>query len=298
MPVWLRRLLGDRGRRAGAVDRAGRPADGGRAAIDEILAAAAAGDADAVAALRGVGEWLGIGLAGLVNALNPARVVFGGHLAACTRSSPRPSTRRSTPAALAAPRALVEVVPAQLGVDAAVLGAAELAFEPILADPASWFTGPVAATAPAGPLGHRKRGGTTHMSTFSRTRSGPHHTSGKGTRMHVRRSAALILGAALVLVAACGDDDDDSGAAATTAAVGASVPASTTAGSTSATTSGSTTGSTSAGTTGTATTGSGGGGDCVVGVSWNNFQEERWAKWDEPAIKEALEAGGGTLRLE
>jgi D-xylose transport system substrate-binding protein len=33
------------------------------------------------------------------------------------------------------------------------------------------------------------------------------------------------------------------------------------------------------------------GGDCVVGVSWNNYQEERWAKWDEPAIQEALGAG-------
>ena len=31
--------------------------------------------------------------------------------------------------------------------------------------------------------------------------------------------------------------------------------------------------------------------NCVVGVSWNNFQEERWAKWDEPAIKDALEPG-------
>ncbi len=34
--------------------------------------------------------------------------------------------------------------------------------------------------------------------------------------------------------------------------------------------------------------------DCVVGVSWNNYQEERWAKWDEPALKAAIEAGGGT----
>jgi D-xylose transport system substrate-binding protein len=31
---------------------------------------------------------------------------------------------------------------------------------------------------------------------------------------------------------------------------------------------------------------------CVVGVSWNNYQEERWAKWDEPAIQKALAAGG------
>ena len=33
--------------------------------------------------------------------------------------------------------------------------------------------------------------------------------------------------------------------------------------------------------------------DCVVGLSWNNYQEERWAKWDEPALKAAIEAGGG-----
>ncbi|MDQ2966020.1 MAG: substrate-binding domain-containing protein [Chloroflexota bacterium] len=33
---------------------------------------------------------------------------------------------------------------------------------------------------------------------------------------------------------------------------------------------------------------------CTVGVSWNNYQEERWAKWDEPAIKKAVEDAGGT----
>ncbi|MEN8239730.1 MAG: D-xylose ABC transporter substrate-binding protein [Actinomycetota bacterium] len=30
----------------------------------------------------------------------------------------------------------------------------------------------------------------------------------------------------------------------------------------------------------------------IVGVSWNNYNEERWARWDEPAIKAALEAAG------
>jgi D-xylose transport system substrate-binding protein len=41
----------------------------------------------------------------------------------------------------------------------------------------------------------------------------------------------------------------------------------------------------------------GGGGTaagCVVGVSWNNYTEERWAKWDEPAIKKALADAGAT----
>jgi D-xylose transport system substrate-binding protein len=39
-------------------------------------------------------------------------------------------------------------------------------------------------------------------------------------------------------------------------------------------------------------TSSGASGNCVVGVSWNNYQEERWAKWDEPAIKAALTKAG------
>src|SRR5438132_10293489 len=44
--------------------------------------------------------------------------------------------------------------------------------------------------------------------------------------------------------------------------------------------------------------GAGGGGGttaaaCTVGVSWNNYQEERWAKWDEPAMKDAISKGGG-----
>jgi len=35
-------------------------------------------------------------------------------------------------------------------------------------------------------------------------------------------------------------------------------------------------------------------GEITVGVSWNNYNEERWAKWDEPAIKAALDAAGAT----
>ena len=36
------------------------------------------------------------------------------------------------------------------------------------------------------------------------------------------------------------------------------------------------------------------GGGCLVGVSWNNYTQERWAKADEPNIKAAVEAGGGS----
>lgn len=83
-----------------------------------------------------------------------------------------------------------------------------------------------------------------------------------------------MLAFAGLALAACGSDD----ATATTEVSGGS-----------ATTEG--TGATTAESTG-ATTG-GKSGECTVGVSWNNFQEERWAKWDEPAIKAAVEAGGG-----
>jgi hypothetical protein len=40
---------------------------------------------------------------------------------------------------LRATRRLVRVIPSTLGVDAPLLGAAELAFEPLLSDPAAWI---------------------------------------------------------------------------------------------------------------------------------------------------------------
>lgn len=80
--------------------------------------------------------------------------------------------------------------------------------------------------------------------------------------MQIRRLSTVLVTAALVL-AACGGDDD--AAEDTTATADDTAEA---------------TGDT--------------GGDCTVGVSWNNYQEERWAKWDEPALQAAIEAGGGT----
>ena len=81
--------------------------------------------------------------------------------------------------------------------------------------------------------------------------------------MRIRRIASVAVVAGLAL-AACGSDDDNSSS-------NTEAPS---------------------GTTGD--TAASGGGDCVVGMSWNNYQEERWAKQDEPAMKAAIEAGGGT----
>ncbi len=33
---------------------------------------------------------------------------------------------------------------------------------------------------------------------------------------------------------------------------------------------------------------------CKVGVSWNNYSQERWKKADEPAMQKAIAAAGGT----
>ena len=92
--------------------------------------------------------------------------------------------------------------------------------------------------------------------------------------MRVRTFTSMALVAAIV-AAGCGSDDKktESTSAATTATTAAA------------------TATTAAG---AATTAASSGGGCKVGVSWNNYQEERWAKWDEPAIKAAIEAGGGT----
>jgi D-xylose transport system substrate-binding protein len=35
--------------------------------------------------------------------------------------------------------------------------------------------------------------------------------------------------------------------------------------------------------------------ECNVGISWNNFQQPRWAATDKPKMFEAIEAGGGTV---
>ena len=99
-----------------------------------MVAAAAAGDRRARAALRRVGRWLGVGAANLVNLFNPEMIVFGGVL-----SDVFPATedvvRRHLAFALQAPREQVRLALPKLGGDATLLGAAELAFQPLLDDP-------------------------------------------------------------------------------------------------------------------------------------------------------------------
>ncbi len=116
---------------------AGHPIDGGRTEVDRVLDDARAGDEQALAAFDQVGTWLGRGVAGLVNVLNPQLIVLGG-LFQRIYQFVEPSLRSEVERlALRQSAAVVAIASSSLGVDAPLLGAAELAFERLLDDPAS-----------------------------------------------------------------------------------------------------------------------------------------------------------------
>jgi len=118
---------------------AGRAPDGGWSEVEAVLEDARTGAPAALAALDHVGRWMGIGMAGLINVLNPRVVVLGGLFGRIHPFVADAIDREVAWRALAAPLALVTIVPGQLGVDAPLRGAAELAFEPLLEDPAAWL---------------------------------------------------------------------------------------------------------------------------------------------------------------
>jgi predicted NBD/HSP70 family sugar kinase len=117
--------------------RAGYPVDGGRRAVEEVLRDAEHGNDRASAALEHIGTWLGRGIAGLVNILNPQLVVLGGLFQRIYPYVKQPLMREVERLTLRPSYAVVRIVPASLGLDAPLLGAAELAFEHVLDDPAS-----------------------------------------------------------------------------------------------------------------------------------------------------------------
>lgn len=100
-------------------------------ALDGALVTELAHDGDGAAreALARIGTRLGIGLAGLVNVLNPEVVVIGGGVIAAGELLLGPARAELTRRALAPARADVKVVAAHFGVEAGMMGAAVLALE-------------------------------------------------------------------------------------------------------------------------------------------------------------------------
>jgi glucokinase len=93
-----------------------------------VTTAAEAGDEAALAVLAEVGRWLGVGIASLVNALDPEVVVIGGGAMQAGELLLAPARAAAEEHLLGRlHRALPPVVPAELGDDAGVVGAALLA---------------------------------------------------------------------------------------------------------------------------------------------------------------------------
>jgi len=114
---------------------AGRLPGGGPAAVAEVIAEAQAGNPRAERALEEVATWTGVGLRAVVNLFNPQMIVLGGVLARAWVARADLVDAGMARGALIAPRESVTVRPAQLGEDSSLLGAAELAFAPLIADP-------------------------------------------------------------------------------------------------------------------------------------------------------------------
>jgi glucokinase len=103
---------------------AGQEIDGG--IVTEL---AHAGDPPAASVLEEIGERLGFGLVGLVNAFNPETIVIGGGAARGGDLILEPARRVVASHALPGAREAVRIVPAHYGDEAAMMGAAMMALE-------------------------------------------------------------------------------------------------------------------------------------------------------------------------
>ncbi|MCM0677019.1 ROK family protein [Micromonospora phytophila] len=119
----------------GLLRAAGRSDARGRDALLAVFDAADRGDARAQTAVRQAGDWLGFGVANLVNIFNPEMVIFGGTMRDLYLAAAAQVRSRLNSMALPACLEHVRLRTPKLGEDAALIGAAELAFERLLADP-------------------------------------------------------------------------------------------------------------------------------------------------------------------
>ena len=114
---------------------AGRENETGRDAVLGVVESAMRGDRTAQHAVRCVGEWIGFGVGNLVNIFNPEAVIFGGTLRDIYLVAAAQIRSRLNAIALPACREHIRLRTPELGPDAALIGAAELAFEHLLEDP-------------------------------------------------------------------------------------------------------------------------------------------------------------------
>jgi glucokinase len=102
---------------------------GGGAEAPRLVAEAQAGDRGAIGDLAELGHRLGAGIATLVNIFNPELVIVGGGFAEAGELIFGPARETLAVEALPPGRDLVRIVPAELGPEAGMVGAALVGFE-------------------------------------------------------------------------------------------------------------------------------------------------------------------------
>jgi predicted NBD/HSP70 family sugar kinase len=119
------------------LTRAGRLPGGGPVGVTEVIEAAVAGEPRARDAVNDVADWIGVGLRAVINLFNPEIIVLGGSLAQVWEAQRDRIDGVLDRWSLMSPRSEVIVRASQFGQDSPLIGAAELALEPVLTNPMS-----------------------------------------------------------------------------------------------------------------------------------------------------------------
>jgi predicted NBD/HSP70 family sugar kinase len=106
--------------------------------MEHILQSAAQGEPAVLRSLDEVGRYLGIGIANLVNVLNPSLVVLGGVLSLAGPYLLPRAQKELDARALAATRRSVKIVLSAFKFDACVMGGIALTLRAILNNPVRW----------------------------------------------------------------------------------------------------------------------------------------------------------------
>jgi predicted NBD/HSP70 family sugar kinase len=126
-------------RRAGLDEPAGTTTGRPGGPVERLLAAAAAGEPQVIAAVREAGEALGTGIAATINLLDIETVVLGGLYALLAPWLIDTVRSQLALRVLATGWAPTQVLVSRLGADGAVRGAATRAVRTVIDDPAAWI---------------------------------------------------------------------------------------------------------------------------------------------------------------
>jgi predicted NBD/HSP70 family sugar kinase len=103
--------------------------------VEEILRRAHSGDPPVFAALNEIGRWLGLGIGNLINVFNPEEVVIGGFFHELYPFIESSINEGAQETALTAPWQACSIRRSGLGIDSALMGAAELVQAEVIANP-------------------------------------------------------------------------------------------------------------------------------------------------------------------